>query len=123
MRENVYHPALSPEQFGTLYHGSQHTFEVGDLVSPPGRGSIPAHPAPNLKAVNRQQSHVYATNSRSVADYFASDKHDNYTDPGVYQVEPTGAVTLDPYDGGSAVMSRHPMRVVAKRGKNGMMIS
>jgi len=108
----VYHPALSPDQFGTLLHGTHREMQPGDMVQPPKiSGVIESNPAPNLKQWHRQQGHVFATSRFSTATYYA----DKTGDGGghVYQVEPTGPVKDDTFHpGGTSFMSRHPMRVV-----------
>ena len=108
----VYHPALSPDQFGTLYHGTHREMAHGDLVQSSGvTGAIEAHPIQEMKALDRQHQHVYATNRFSDAAYYAlsAGKGTGH----VYKVEPTGAVKTDPNHPG-AFMSRHPMRVVGE---------
>lgn len=66
---------LNPEQF---YHGSQHPFNVGDLVEP-GHEPNDRFSSPD---------HVYFTNSKKVAAGFSRGGS-------VYQVEPTGKHVRD----------------------------
>jgi len=106
-----------------FYHGTSRGFQPGDLVVPGNKVRAPGeanYPAGN---VDPEMNHVYVSTSRveayshgensSIVHY---DRHDEEVPPRVYQVRPTGPVSVDPEDEGMerprSWRSEHPMKVI-----------